>query len=232
MNIALVRSKLNACWYILKGFGKPSFSQIGEDRILHFLFVSKGLNQPTYLDIGANQPVLGNNTYFFYHRGSKGVCVEPEPHLYRKLKKVRKRDMVLNVGIGLQEEASAPFYVFPEQYSGWNTFSLEEAAIRKEMGHAYKIIQMPLRNINKIIAEYLGAAPDLLSIDVEGLDFDILQSLDFSRYAPKVIVVETIRFGETAQAQKQQHIIDFVCTKGYSVYADTYVNTIFRKTGW
>lgn len=230
MNLALIASKINACKYILKGQGKPSFSQVGEDRILDYLFQSLGISKPSYLDIGANEPVHGSNTYFFYHRGSSGVCIEPEPSMYQKFKSVRERDTCLNIGIGLTEETSATLYVYPPKYSGWNTFSKEEVDERKKNGYEpVRTIQIPLKNINQIIAQHCKKTPDFLSIDVEGLDFDILRSLDFGKYSPTAIVVETLRFGDTSNAQKRHDIIDFMLSKGYKIYADTFVNTIFLK---
>ncbi|MEO6453455.1 MAG: FkbM family methyltransferase [Ginsengibacter sp.] len=230
MNVALVKSKLIACWYIMKGLGKPCFSQMGEDRILHFLFQSLGITNPTYLDIGANHPVNGSNSYFFYHRGSCGVCVEADPTLAAQIKRVRKRDICLNVGIGVTESTAADFYIFPNPYTGWNTFSKEEAEFRKTNWHPYeKIIKMPLQNINAILEKNFNATPDFISIDVEGLDFDILKSLDFNRHHPTALIVETLHYDEFNKPQKQQDLIDFVCSKGYSVYADTYVNTIFSR---
>jgi FkbM family methyltransferase len=229
MNFLRLISKGIGAYNIMLGKGKSSFSQIGEDRILTYLFYNLGLSKISYLDIGANEPVAGSNTYLFYLFGSKGVCVEPNPALFKKIQKIRPKDTCLNVGIGLHNTASADFYVFPE--SGWSTFSKEEAEYRKSNGQPYtEVIQMPLKNVNEIIQENFTTAPDLISIDVEGLDFEILQSLDFDKYAPKALVVETIRFGDSAKAEKQQNIIDFVCSKGYFVYADTHVNTIFCQS--
>ena len=231
MSPALVRSKFKAFLQILKGRGKPSFSQVGEDCILSYFFYSKGIKHPSYVDIGANQPVHGSNTYFFYHRGSTGVCIEPEPVTFRNLKAARPKDICVNVGIGIDNSVTeAPFYVFPPKYSGWNTFSAEEAEQRKSEGIPYvQVLTMPLKNINTIISETLNKAPDFISIDVEGLDLAILKTLDFKKYGPTALVVETIRFGDSSVASKQQDIIDFVLAQGYTVYADTHVNTIFVK---
>jgi FkbM family methyltransferase len=229
MNYKRLYSKIIAASQIIKGWGKPSFSQVGEDRILDYLFASLGVKHPVYLDIGANHPIIGSNTYFFYQRGSKGVCVEPSPALYNLIKKIRPKDICINAGIGFSEVKEADFYIFPE--SGWNTFSKEEVEYRRAHGQLYeKIISMALKNINSIIEKNFQQAPDFISIDVEGLDFDILKSLDFFRFAPKVLLVETIRFGDTDKQKKQGAIIDFVLSKGYSIYADTFVNTIFLRT--
>ena len=51
--------------------GNESFSQAGEDRVVRYLFNSLNIWNPTYLDIGANYPVSGNNTYLFIKMEAK-----------------------------------------------------------------------------------------------------------------------------------------------------------------
>src|SRR5258705_13393386 len=80
-----------------------SYAQFGEDLIIGHLFYNLGITKPTYLDIGANEARFISNTYLFYQRGSHGVLVEPNPYLYKKLKAARRRDIVINAGIGLNE---------------------------------------------------------------------------------------------------------------------------------
>ena len=50
---------------------------------------------------------------------------------------------------------------------------------------------MPLLNINDVLKDHFTKAPTLFSIDTEGLDFDILKTLDFDKWRPKVFCVET-----------------------------------------
>ena len=230
MNLSLLISKIKSFPYIIKGWAKPSFAQVGEDHILNYYFQSIGIKQPSYLDIGANMPVYGSNTYFFYSRGSSGVCIEPHPELSEHIRKKRPKDIVLNIGIGVSDISSADYYIFPKKFSGWNTFSKEEAEYRNANGQPYeKVIQMPLKPVNNILRDHFTHAPDFISIDVEGLDFDILKSLDFDQYAPKALIVETLRMGDSNSAHKRTDIAEFLETKGYIVYADTFVNTIFIK---
>jgi hypothetical protein len=70
------------------------YSQFGEDLILSHLFYQLDIKKPTYLDIGANEPRYISNTYFFYLKGSRGVLIEPNPFLYKKLKSMRPRHCV------------------------------------------------------------------------------------------------------------------------------------------
>ena len=76
-----------------------------------------------------------------------------------------------------------------------------------------------------------GDFPDLLSIDVEGLDEQILKSIDYNLVVPKVMCVETLTFStQQGKGEKKTALIEFVKSKGYMVYSDTYINTIFVKT--
>ncbi len=79
-------------------------------------------------------------------------------------------------------------------------------------------MKMPLIALNRLIAEQLGAAPDLLSTDVEGLDFAILETLDFQKYRPAVIIAET---------QLRGPIPDLLASKGYEIRGVTMFNVIF-----
>lgn len=209
---------------------KPSYSQAGEDMIVNYLFSSLNIPYPTYLEIGTNQPVLCNNTYFFYHKGCKGVCVEPDTEMYKIIKKKRPNDTVLNIGIGLTDAPSATFYLFPGLLNGWSTFSEEEAILREnESGTKAERVSISLKTINNIIEQYFDPHPNFISVDVEGLDLEILKSLDFDRFHPEVICVETISFSTTNTEKKLQGTIDFMHSKGYFTYGDTHVNTIFCR---
>ena len=87
-----------------------------------------------------------------------------------------------------------------------------------------KVLKMPLVNINKVIGQHFEGAPDFVSIDTEGLDFEILKSLDFDRFRPKIICVETLVVYTT---KEDPRIRELMQSKGYTVRGSTFVNTIF-----
>ena len=207
-----------------------SFSQCGEDRIMAFVFMVLGVGAPIYLDIGANDPKYLSNTYLFYRHGCKGVLVEPNPTLFNRLQSVRPRDICLNVGVGPQE-GMMPFYEYDSAAAGLSTFSEQEVREGKARHHhkVKQVRQMPVVTINSILEEYFPTPPNLLSIDVEGLDTAILQSLDYARFAPDVICTETLLHGG-GRSTKDEVLPKFLSTKGYRLYADTYVNSIFIRS--
>ncbi|MEO7769105.1 MAG: FkbM family methyltransferase, partial [Ferruginibacter sp.] len=149
--------------------------------------------------------------------------------------KLRKKDIVLNTGIGFNDLTEADFYMFPNFANGLNTFSEKEAKHWEETGMKglgkipiEKVIKMQLISINAILEEYFkDNSPNFISLDVEGLDLEILKSLDFYKFKPGVLCVETMGYDDDQQSFKLNGIIDFMISKNYHVYADTRVNTIF-----
>ena len=214
-----------------------SYSQFGEDLIFSLFFFHNEILNPTYLDIGANEPRYISNTYYFYERGSTGVLIEPNPFLHKKLKKQRPKDIILNIGIGFTDVKEADFYMFPNYANGLSTFSENEAKHWEEIGMKglgkipiEKVIKMPLIPINTILEKYFTQKPpDVISLDVEGLDLEILKAMDFIKYRPSLICVETLMYNENQKTFKTNEVTDFMISKNYSVYADTRVNTIYCK---
>lgn len=231
MNWLRIYGKLQAGFAILKGKVQPSFSQAGEDQVIRFLINDcLKIKEPSYLDIGTHHPLFGNNTFYFYSRGSKGVCVEPDARYAALIKKYRKRDVFLQAGMSTGNQTSATFFLFPKKYAGWNTLLREEAEKRQaETGIKFQPVEVPLVNINEVVKQHFDTWPTIVSIDVEGLDLAILQSLDFDRYKPEIICAESITFSTVNDQSKITDISNFMLSKGYFVFGDTYVNTIFCK---
>lgn len=210
----------------LAGDAKKSYAQCGEDLIIDHLIKLIGVNEPFYLDLGAHHPNYLSNTYFFYERGFTGVCVEADPSLIKAFEKVRQRDIILNLGVGLKRSA-LDFYLMSSKTL--NTFSKAEADRYVSYGNQKieKVIKVEIDTVNSIIKKYCKRVPNLISLDVEGLDFMILQSFDFDQFRPEIFCIETLSYTEDKTERKLTEIIELMNQKGYMVYADTYINTIF-----
>ncbi len=210
-----------------KRHGKVSYSQCGEDAIIYFLLRLLSIKRPYYLDIGAYDPFHFSNTAMLYEHGGRGLCVEPNPHLFDRIRRHRHRDTCINAGIGLSSVDKAPFYVMSTPTL--STFSKEEAERYVSFGKQKieSVIDVQLISINQLLSEYCEKIPDFVSIDVEGLDLEILQSLDFKRFRPAVFCVETLVYTENASESKIVEIEQLMRDNDYLIYADTYQNTIF-----
>lgn len=215
-----------------------SYSQFGEDLaldfIITFLINHNIIKDVTYLDIGANEPKNLSNTYFLYKKGYSGVAVEPNRYLANEFKKCRPMDKVLEVGIHVtnKEIEFLPFYQFNNEANGLSTFSKKVAdqAIKDcVLATHYDVINTKVIDINKIVKKYFNdVAPTLVSLDVEGIDYEILRSFDFDKCRPVIWCIETMTLSSLDKIGKKiKKTIDFMLSKNYVVFADTYVNTIF-----
>jgi len=205
-----------------------SYSQAGEDIIVNFWKTAKKIGDFTYFDIGANHPIVLNNTFKFYEQGYTGVCVEPDPHLCEQLKKRRKKDNIVNCGVSTGENTEGTLFVFSDNLL--NTFSREEAdeLVKDHGARLVKELPVALIDINTLFERYYKpATATFLSMDIEGLDFSILSKLDFNRYRPAVICLETVDYTDDASSKKRKNILDLMDGKDYFIFADTYLNTIF-----
>ena len=156
--------------------------------------------------------------------------MEPDAVLAQAFAKGRPRDRCLNIGIGPKDGIADFFHMTT---STLNTFSREQAEQYQSYGNQRieRVARVPIRNINAVIGENFDGAPELVSLDVEGLDLAVLQSLDFSRYRPLVFCVETLSYTEDQSERKLDEIIDWMKRQGYMLYADTYINSIFVDGG-
>ncbi len=209
-----------------------SYSQCGEDLILKYLSRELGIKKVSYLDLGAYHPTYLSNTYLFYLTGGQGVCVEANPNLIGPFRTLRKRDRILNCGVSTVS-GHATFYTM--SLPTLSTFSKEEAERFESYGSAKieRTDKVDTLTVNEIIANEFTTPPNLVSLDIEGMDFTVLKNFDFDTYRPEMFCVETLTYTEDKTEQKISKIIDLMINRGYKVYADTYINTIFvDKAAW
>lgn len=212
---------------------KESYSQCGEDIIVKFIFDHLGINNPSYIDIGAHHPFYLSNTALFYNLGSRGINIEPDPTLFAEFLTARKEDINLNIGVGLLP-GKQDFYIISSPTL--NTFSEKEAENYSKEGD-YKIINIEsieVQTLKNILNKYfLGFFPKFLSIDAEGIDEILIKEIDFDSNYPLVICIETISFSTSGNGVKNLNIINYIEENGYLLYADTHINSIFvRKDIW
>lgn len=208
---------------IYKSKKDKSFSQYGEDNIILLMLNLYKIEKANFMDIGAHHPYKYSNTALLYENGIHGINVEPDPILFKEFLVKRKKDINLNIGIHKQKGESILYQFSKPEF---NTFSLEtvnsiESKGIKKIGEK----KIKINTFNNIVNEYLnGNSPDIIFLDAEGLDEIIIKSIDFEKYAPKIICIETFAYGV---GTKNYEIIDYIKSKGYLIHADTFVNTLF-----
>jgi FkbM family methyltransferase len=165
-----------------------SFSKSGDDVQLMKLINNR--TPGAYVDIGCWHPVKASNTYFFYVRGWKGICIDPNPELKVLYDQLRPKDNFVNAGVG-ESGSSLEYYMFEE--SSMNTFSYDFVKKHNAESKIIKKLEIPLYSLKEILDANLDKNDrlDFFDIDVEGFDIEVLKTNDWNVYRPKVIVIES-----------------------------------------
>jgi FkbM family methyltransferase len=144
-----------------------------------------GDNSGYFVEVGANHPTEGSQTWHLEQTGWTGVLVEPQPDLAAFLVTSRKA-RVFATACSSPDNAgqSLPFHVDGPRSA------LDPDRMSPGAQAAYVIV-VPTRTLDSILEEAGAPAPiDLLSIDVEGHETEVLRGFDFARWQPLLILVE------------------------------------------
>jgi FkbM family methyltransferase len=209
-----------------QAFGHTTYAQHGEDLIIMNVFHRLGIEQPSFIDIGAHHPLNISNTALLYARGSRGINIEANPDLIGDFYRLRSEDINLNVGVG-PVRGVLPFYRIDAQ-SGRNSFDLDTVEAFVAAYPAFKIrdsLEIQVLPLSEIIETHAdGRYPNFLSIDVEGLDYAILESADFSQSRPDLICVEVVTAREQDGSDRMTNMLQ---SKGFIPFFGTIGNILF-----
>lgn len=219
-----------------------TYSNYGEDAILQGILKRLEIDVTkenwSFIDLGAWKPISHSNTYFLYKIGLRGTVVEPNLDLRLLWKACRPKDDFLNVACSIKNE-KAIFYRFG--VAGQS--STLDVNFAKTIERLYpEIVKQQIEvnswTLEEIIKYHrkLHKGNFILDVDVEGLDFEIIKSYDFSKFErPSIILIETF---EDIGNLDLGEIETFMSTKGYfkigssiitSFYADLWDNSLRKK---
>lgn len=205
-----------------------SWSQGGEDlALLHAIGTKK---DGTYLDIGAHHPSRFSVTRHIYQLGWRGVNIDANSDLIPAFEKSRPFDVNIHAAIG--EEATYSFTVFEESAistlnSIWRDRFVNE---NQKILRIENIVGTKLREIYDTY--WPSTAVDLLSIDAEGADLQVLQSIQFntlerSRF-PRLLLLEA---EPPVSNALQTEAVAFAISWGYEPLVVLSMSTLLRLIG-
>jgi len=189
-----------------------SYSQNGEDEFLLGLLAKQPATQGFYIDIGANHPTKISNTYALYRAGWSGIVVEPNPAFRRLHRIFRRRDTFINIGIA----RNAGLLAFHHQlWAVLSGFGAQCAAGSR------RVEMLPVLPLDALLPLCKPAEAVVLSIDVEGLNYEVLQS--GAKLIEKVTYI-IIEFGE-----EEAEISAFLQAHGFATIHRTVHNIIAHR---
>jgi FkbM family methyltransferase len=144
-----------------------------------------------YVDIGGGHPVFDNVSFAFYLAGWRGVVVEPNPSLAALTRAVRPRDHLFE-GLSGAKAGEATLYLQREFHGLSTTVAHHAAAAEKEVKRNAEAVTLPMTTLASLCEQHAPQTFEFLKVDVEGAEADVLRGADFTRFRPKVIIVEAI----------------------------------------
>jgi FkbM family methyltransferase len=167
-----------------------SYAQRFED--FHLWRCFDGQPAGFYVDIGGGHPVYDNVSFAFYLAGWRGIVAEPNPALAALSRAVRQRDH-LHEGLCGAQAGEATLYL-QREFHGLSTTIMEHAeTAAREVGRAAEAVTLPMTTLAALCEQHAPASFEFLKVDVEGAEADVLRGADFTRFRPKVIMVEAIK---------------------------------------
>ncbi len=192
-----------------------SYAQNREDVLLARVF--REVAQGFYVDVGANDPVHCSVTKHFYDQGWHGINLEPG-RIFEQLAAARPRDLNLNLAASDQAGVMTFYEYLEGVYHGLSSLHPElpgdDAALSRRIER-----QVEVRPLREIFAEFAPPRIDFMSVDVEQHERQVLLGNDWSRYRPRVVLVEATQPRSSAPAHHGWEPI--LLNAGYSfVYFD------------
>ena len=187
MNLAETLWLLRKTW--LTRAGRTYWSQFGEDAVLMEL-VPRKLRDGVYVDVGAYHPRKLSNTYAFHRRGWRGVNIDMDPLKVRAFDLARPRDHNVCAAVSDRQETVTAY-----SYSRFGVGStIDPAVAAGTRDSVFGTRTVTTRTLDEILgaSPFAGRRIDLLSIDVEGKDFEVLRSLSLPLYRPQAVVIESL----------------------------------------
>ena len=169
------------------------------------------------MDVGAFHPFESSNTCLLYHRGWRGLNIEPDPEGISLFNRYRARD--LNLQMAVARKPGAAQFARSAQYAGlenehylWPDREAERITVSTQPLAA--ILEQHLPDDQQI---------DLLDVDCEGLDLEVLQSNDWQRFRPTVVLAEAHGHERAAE------IAAFMESVGYHHVAQFHLTWVFER---
>ena len=170
-----------------------SYSQVGQDVWVRDILK---LNRPGYfVDVGAYDGINISNTYLFEkHYNWDGICIEANPIIYEVLKKNRRCQCVnalLDCSEGLQKQLQCVNELSYVSNDNNKHVEYHLNNLRKENGLELRFEDMVTTTLENILNTYeCKSTIDYLSIDIEGMEYDVLKLFPFNKYHINAITIE------------------------------------------
>jgi FkbM family methyltransferase len=173
------------------------------------------------VDVGANDGFYASNSYPYVARGWRGVLIEPHPATFQKLQRLHaRRPHVTCLNIGCADSTGQrPLYFGINNPGGSLATMCLDDNFKRVRSEEYTMV--PVETLGSVLtAQGLPRQFGIISVDTEGLDYEVLLGLDLSVWRPRLIVTEDYK-------PKLEKKAEYLRSNGYRHAAQCVDNAIW-----
>lgn len=214
-----------------RGSPEPNEAYDGQDKEDEYAYHTffKGLYSGTYLELGALDGVRYSNTRWFHKQlGWRGLLIEANPDNWVNLIVNRPHDICVHTAI-CKQIGKVHWAPGPSCCSGIFEFMSSEFINKwhpeKQLEDLTEISCVPLSDI---FTTYHIRHIDFFSLDVEGGELEVLESIDFKCVNFNVIVIEADGTNPAREAKIQEYLKE----RGYDLFKHVERNNWFVRKSW
>jgi FkbM family methyltransferase len=200
-----------------------SYAYDGADLIIKSLL--REVENGFYIDLGSNHPIEHSNTYALYLSGWSGLAVDGNEKFTKLWEEIRPRDIFLNALVS-DEEKEVSYTIFSEDTLSSIDPDTIQRYMEREANCEFNVIKMSTVTLQNLMNRFAkNREVHLLSVDVEGEDFNVLKGFDFKNNFPGCVVVEIKNY--SLYNVFSNEIIKFMRDLGYTLVCKTPLDSFF-----
>ena len=203
-------------------------SQFNEDIYLNSFFAKDYIGK--FVDLGCFHPTRDNNTFRFYKKKWTGINVDLNPITIELFNFFRSKD--ININCAISDKRTLKKMYFIDNLSPLNTLDqnhlkfLKKNFLFKNKDFKEKIIKT--ENVNNILKKYKFHKVDFLNIDLEGLEYEVIKSINFKKFKINLICIEILDHNKISK-NKSKKIHQILKKNNFKYLKKIGVNSIFKN---
>ncbi|HYT45805.1 MAG TPA: FkbM family methyltransferase, partial [Methylomirabilota bacterium] len=147
-------------------------------------------------------------------KGWKGINIDAMPGSMEAFKKIRPRDINLEIPIGLGRQTLTYYNFEDKAFNGF--YDSLPKFVPSKLIDIKKLTTVPLQEIlDQHVPE--NQQIDVLSVDAEWMDDKVLKSNNWEKYKPSVVLVEDLHIN--LGTPEKSNMYEFLTKKGYQLYS-------------
>ena len=203
-------------------------SQFDEDTYINSFFEKDYKGK--FVDLGCFHPTRDNNTFKFYKKKWKGINVDLNPITIELFNFFRSNDTNINCAISDKKTLKKMYFV--NDFSPLNTLDINHLKFLKKnflfKNKDFKEKKIKTENINNILKKHKFDKVDFLNIDLEGLEYEVIKSINFKKYKIKLICVEILDHNKLSK-NKSKKTLGILKKNNFKFLKKIGVNSIFKN---